>query len=96
MPAWLAAFISSGRVVDLILVVLLLELLASWLGRAWLARRFNGRLSPGRLLVGALPGAAILLALRTALIGGEAVHIAGWLGLSFLLHALDLLARSRS
>lgn len=95
MPAGLAAFIDSGRVVDLVLAVLLLELISAWLGRAWLTRRFNGRLTPGRLFIGALPGAAILLALRAALTGGDAAHIAGWLGLSFLLHALDLLARGR-
>lgn len=87
--------IDSGRVVDLVLGVLILELSMAGLFREALRRRSGGRLLATQLLVGALPGAALLMALRTALTDGTWQGVAVWLGLSFILHLADLIVRAR-
>lgn len=61
----MAELFSSGRVADLLLAVLLLELAGLWW---WRARR-GGGLAPERALPFLLAGAAFALALRTALTG---------------------------
>lgn len=94
--AFIDQLIGSGRVVDLILAVLALELVLAFAARKQLHTLTRGRLSPVQLLVGALPGAAILLALRSALTGGPWQAIAGWLAVSFVLHLADLAARARA
>lgn len=94
--AFMERLIASGRVVDLVLAVLALELVLAFLARGQLHALTRGRLSAVQLLVGALPGAAILLALRSALTGGPWQAIAGWLAVSFVLHLADLAARTRA
>ena len=89
MPPFLQSLIESGRIVDLVLAVLALEVagLALW-------RRWRGR--PMRLVAiaaAALPGACLLLALRGALTGAEAWWVALWLAASFPAHLLDLRLR---
>jgi hypothetical protein len=57
------AFFSSGHIVDLILAVIVLEA-AILIGRYRLTSR---GLSPGELIPSLIPGAFLLLAVRTAL-----------------------------
>jgi hypothetical protein len=84
-----AELFSSGRVVDLILLLMFLELagLALW--------RAAGR--PAPVLTGLLPylasGAALLVALRIALTGGAWPAIAGALLAAFAAHLYDLYNR---
>ncbi len=82
------ALFASGRVVDIILAVLALEVLALALWR-------RSRREPGiaNLLVAALPGICLLLALRSALDNAGWGMIALFLALSFPAHLLDLWRR---
>jgi hypothetical protein len=79
----------SGRIVDLILLLIGLELLAlaMWrkLGRSGPA--------PGAVLPYLASGAALLLALRLALTGGAWPAIAGALLAAFAAHLYDLYRR---
>ena len=79
---------SSGRVVDLILVVMVVE-------AAWLMTRPGFRSAAARLdiLVALAPGALILLALRAAMTGADWRWIALALAASFPAHMLDLQRR---
>jgi len=79
---------ASGRVVDLILLVIAAE--AAWLLRR--PRRRGGR-SVGEAAFALLPGVCLLLALRFALTGEHWSWIAGALAASFPLHLLDLQRR---
>lgn len=88
----MADFVSSGRIADLILLVLLLEgvaLYAYW-------RIKQSGVPPVDILLFMGSGAALVLALRVALTDGWW----GWIGLaltaSFFVHAADLLRRWRS
>ena len=87
----MAAWIASGRVLDVILVAMALEgaaLVALW--------RIAGRgVAPGALLPNLLSGMCLLLAMRAGLAGAWW----GWVSLPLLcaglLHATDLRARWR-
>lgn len=70
---------ATGRVVDLILVVLALEIAAIGV---W---RFRNKLQvrAARLFLAALPGIFLLLALRSALSAGPWMVTALWLAASF-------------
>jgi hypothetical protein len=77
-------FIASGRAIDVILALMVLE-------SVWLIRR---RRAPARdILLGLAPGAALLLALRVALVGGPPLAIAGLLALSLPIHLADIARR---
>ena len=80
---WLYA---QGHAVDLILGVLLVE--AVWLvrWRGW---------APGAAALCLLPGAALLLAVRAALIGLAWPWVALALALSFPAHLADVMLRAR-
>jgi hypothetical protein len=80
----MADFFASGRAVDVVLLVLLLEALLLWRrGRAGLLG-----------IIGALgPAALILLGLRGALTGAPWPMIAAPLALSLPLHLFDLRRR---
>mgnify|MGYP005837170053 CR=1 FL=1 len=86
--AAIAAWIESGRIVDLILVLIVLE--ALWL--AWWLRRRGGALA---LLPNLVAGACLLLALRAGLSGAGGA----WLGVTLLsalaAHLADLAIRLR-
>lgn len=77
-------FVSSGRAVDLVLLLLLAE--ALWL---WRVRR----VAPLPLALALLPGALILLAVRVALVGGPWWAVAGFLAASLPVHLADLARR---
>jgi hypothetical protein len=82
----MAELFSSGRVVDGILLLMLIELAAlTWLRRG--PRRPLSVLELGESL-GA--GAALLLALRGALLGGPWQRIAPWLIAALIAHLIDL------
>jgi hypothetical protein len=79
---------SSGRVADLILIVLIIEAI-------WLLSRRHYR-HPGAaidVIVAMLPGACLVLALRAALTGSDWRWIALALAASFPAHLLDLQRR---
>jgi hypothetical protein len=80
-----AAFVLSGRAIDLVLAVILLEAVAliAWRGRA----KALG------VVVALLPGVFLLLALREALGERNPWLVALWLALSFPPHLLDLWRR---
>jgi len=82
-------FILSGRVVDLILVVMAAE-------AALLLMRRNAALSPVDVLFVMAPGACLLLALRAALTGADWTWIAAAIAASFPFHLVDLARRGRA
>jgi hypothetical protein len=87
----MSALFASGRIVDLILGLVVLEaaLLAGWHAR-------TGRGIPPAALAGTLgAGAGLLLALRAALVGAWWGWVAAALLAALLAHALDLLGRWR-
>ncbi len=88
----MAELFASGRVVDAILALMLLEGVALWaLGRA------TGRgLAPGAILTNLAAGAALLLALRAALTGAAWYAVAAWLVAGLLAHLADLWRRLAS
>ena len=80
---------ASGRIVDLLFAFITLEVL----GLA-IYRRLTGRGVPFLdLIVSLLAGMALLLALRSALLGSPWPQIAGFLGLSLIAHIADLARR---
>lgn len=84
--------VASGRLVDLVLGLMVLEgvLLAAY-------RRRTGRgIAPADLLVNLLAGGALLLALRAALTGAGWTSIALWLAIALLAHVADLARRWRA
>ncbi|MGG5886485.1 hypothetical protein ACLF3G_05045 [Falsiroseomonas sp. HC035] len=85
-------FFASGRVADLVLLVLLAEALALFL---WHRRTGRG-LAPLVLAGLVLPGVAFALALRAALTGAGWGWVAAALVAAFFTHAFDLAVRLRS
>lgn len=83
------AFFASGRVADLILALLALELAAL---AAWRAATGTGP-SPRALLPFLLAGAFFALALRAALTGDGWAWVAAPLAAAFLAHLWDLARR---
>jgi hypothetical protein len=79
---------ATGRVVDLILLLVVIEAVAIGLYRRW-----RGGPPLGSLLVNLAAGAALLGALRLALGGAEWRWIAAMLGVALIAHAADLAAR---
>jgi hypothetical protein len=85
----LAALFESGRIIDLILGLMLLEALALL---AWRRTRGSGVPVTG-VLTNLAAGACLLLALRAAL-RGEGWQIVGvWLGVGLAAHVADILGR---
>ncbi|MEO1020505.1 MAG: hypothetical protein AAFY56_22885 [Pseudomonadota bacterium] len=85
----LESFVASGRVIDVVLAVLCLEIVGLYL---W--HRRTGRGPSLRVLLAlALPGAFLMLALRIALTGGPATWLLILLVASFAAHLFDLRTR---
>jgi hypothetical protein len=82
-------FIASGRIVEAILAIVVVEAIAA---AVYLAR--NGRRISG-LLANSAAGACLLLAVRAALIGAGWGTVALWLALSLPAHLIDLWRRLR-
>jgi len=87
----MAEFFTSGRVADLVLLVLILESVALLL---WHRRTGRG-LPPAAILGLALPGVALVLALRAALTGAGWPWVAMALTSAFAAHLFDLWLRLR-
>lgn len=85
----MAALFESGRIVDLILGMMLLEALALGI---WRRRTGRGVPLPG-LLTNLAAGACLLLALRAALGGDGWEMVAVWLGAGLATHVADLRGR---
>jgi hypothetical protein len=85
MGSLMQELIGSGRIVDIILVVMLAEM------GVLLAMRRMGLVD---LVVMMLPGACLLLALRAALVGAPWSYIAASLAASFVAHMIDVVRRS--
>ncbi len=82
---------SSGRVVDLILLIIAVEFAVL----SWRDRRRDLPAAMLGLFVSLAPGACLLLALRAALTCASWLWVAGWLILSLPLHIADLIRRRR-
>ena len=80
----MAELVASGRVVDIVLAVTLLEAMALTLWR---------RIAPAALAVMLAPGVALMLALRAALTGAGWQWIALCLAAAGLAHLADLRRR---
>lgn len=87
----MADLFASGRLVDFILVVVLLEAAALLLYWAW-ARR---GIAPLDLLPNLCAGAFLLLALRAVLAGGGWMIASLWLAAAGLAHLIDVSRRWR-
>jgi hypothetical protein len=87
----MAELFASGRVVDGILLLMLIELIAlTWWGR--ISGRGTSMIELGASL-GA--GAALLLALRCALLGEPWQRIAPWLIAALVAHLIDAACRCK-
>ena len=89
MLAAIQTLVDTGRVVDIVLVVLGIELL----GLALWRRNAGRAMGLGILIASALPGVFLLLALRAALTDAGSLWVAGWLAASFPAHLLDMTLR---
>lgn len=83
------ALVSSGRIVDFVLIVVVLEA-----GALLAYRVFTGRgLAPISIALMLLPGVCLLLALRAALTGASPAGVMMWLSLALVVHLADLWRR---
>jgi len=87
----MAAWIESGRLIDLILLFVALEALALAIWR----RRATRPPFTGQLMANLAAGAMLLLAVRAALTGAGWIWIAVWLSLGLAAHITDLAMRFR-
>lgn len=85
-----ASLFTSGRVVDLILLVVVVEILALVL---W--PRLRGRMSLADIAGLIAPGVMLLLALRCALTGAPHAITAAILAAAFVFHLWDVIRRRR-
>ena len=88
----MADLFASGRIVDLIIGFMVLEALALCAYRVF----FRGSIPASGILTLLLPGLALLLALRGALVGASWIVIAAWLIASLVAHLIDLRSRIRA
>lgn len=83
------ALFDSGRVIDLIVALMVIEALA-----LTALHHLTGRgIAPARLWPNLLAGAFLMLALRAALTGASATAIGSWLVLGLVGHLADLALR---
>jgi RsiW-degrading membrane proteinase PrsW (M82 family) len=84
--------IVSGRVVDLVLAVMVVEALL-----LWFYHRSTGKgLTAVEIIITMLAGVFLLIAMRAALTGGDWTLIAMCLTASFAVHLTDLALRWRT
>jgi len=83
------ALFETGRIIDLVLVVVAVETVAA---ASYL--RLSGRRATG-LLANVAAGACLLLGIRAALVGSDWRWVALWIGLSLPFHLADLAFRLR-
>lgn len=85
----MSGLFESGRIVDLILVLMAVEAVVFFI----IARCMPGRVPLGGLVLNLAAGASLLLALRAVLTGADWRIIGIWLGLAFIAHLADLVFR---
>lgn len=85
----MAALFASGRIVDLILLLVIAE---AALLLAWRSRTGRG-VATGDLVPMLSAGICLMLALRAALVGAAWLWIAPWLFLALLAHLADIARR---
>jgi hypothetical protein len=85
-----ADLFATGRVVDCILALMLLEVIAM----AWWRHRSGNGPKLTELFASIIAGAALLLALKTALVGAPWSRSAFWLLVALAAHSADLTLRS--
>ncbi|MBK5958509.1 hypothetical protein CCR97_09855 [Rhodoplanes elegans] len=91
----MADLFASGRVIDLILALVVVETIA--LALAGRMPALAGRLPPlRRLLPNLAAGACLLVAVRAALVGADWVWVAASLFAALMAHVADLLTRLTS
>jgi len=89
LPEPILKAFATGRIVDGILALMVLELIV-----LIIVRKKTGRgLTTGKLMVSLAAGAALLLALRSALAGLPWHNVALWLIVALAAHVLDLKLR---
>lgn len=91
MEGLLAPLFASGRIVDGILLLVAGEALVL----AWLVRRRGSPPLPS-LLANLASGAALMLALRAALVGAGWIAVAAWMLAGLVAHLADLGLRIRT
>ena len=87
----MAALFATGRIVDVILLVVVVEAAATLIWHRRTGRGLTGAETLGLLL----PGVCLLAALRAALVGAWFGWIAAWLLAAFAAHLHDLARRWR-
>ncbi|SDO34326.1 hypothetical protein SAMN05216360_12017 [Methylobacterium phyllostachyos] len=90
MEGSIASWFASGRIIDAILLLVAGEALVL----AWIGRR-KGLPLPS-LLANLASGAALMLALRAALVGAGWIAVAGWMLAGLVAHLADLNLRFRA
>ncbi len=90
MGAWFDALLTSGRVIDVALAAVVVEL-----GVLLVIRRQTG-LGPVDVIGQVLAGVLLLLAVRCAVTGAETGWILALLAASFPAHLFDLARRARA
>lgn len=88
----LGGLFASGRMIDLILVLVVAEAIA--LTVLWM--RTGRGVSPRKLLPNLASGVALMLAVRAALTGAPWTQVALFLTVSFAAHVADIAVRWRS
>lgn len=83
---------ASGRIVDLILMLVMAE--AVGLVVFWTIKRRG--IPPRALIANLASGAALMLAVRSALVDAPWTQVAAFLTISFIAHLADLTGRWRS
>jgi len=84
-----AELFASGRAVDAILVLMMIEYVAL----IFLYKKFNRGASTAALLANLSAGAGLLLSLRAALIGSPWQIVSVWLLLALFAHVADMKLR---
>jgi hypothetical protein len=82
-------WLRSGRLLDAILVLIVVEAVVLGL---WYSRTGRG-IAPLDLCLNLAAGALLLLAMRAALVSGNAAAAAPWLAASLVAHVADLARR---
>ena len=88
----MAQLFESGRIIDLILILITLEVAAL----PWLLRRLGASVTPGLLLPNILAGAALMLAVRLSLTDASWTLIGAALAAALIAHLADLWLRLAS
>ena len=89
LTEWLSAIATSGRLAEIAMAVLVVELIVF----VFVYKSVNTRRT---LVFNTLSGLALMAALRAALIGQGALVIAGFLSLGFAMHLAELWFRHRA